>query len=102
MLLALGAVSTALDVLQSLTSSKSSSPHSTGFGRSSTNPFNFSGSGGPAPGTLTPSPRSGAGSQICPATLSARLAGQTQSSTGSTRTPPTNPPSDPKHLVPNP
>src|ERR1700682_6190875 len=44
MLLALGAVSSALDALQSLTSSKSAAPQSTGFGQSSTNPFDFSGS----------------------------------------------------------
>jgi hypothetical protein len=74
MLLALGAVSSALDALQSLTSSKSSSPQSTGFGQSSTNPFDFSGSG-PASGSSTPSRSSGA-SQISPATMSALLAAQ--------------------------
>jgi hypothetical protein len=74
MLLALGAVSSALDALQSLTSSKSASPQSTGFGQSSTNPFDFSGSG-PASGSSTPSWSSG-GSQISPATMSALLAAQ--------------------------
>jgi len=97
MLLALGAVSTALDVLQSLTSSKSSSPQSTGFGQSSKNPFDFSGSG-PASGRSTPPPWSGAGSQISPATMSALLAAQSQSSSSSTASPPTNPPGPLKHL----
>jgi hypothetical protein len=98
MLMALGAVSTALDVLQSLTSSKSSSPQSTGFGQSSTNPFDFSGSGGPAPGSSTPPPWSGVKSQLSPATMSALLAAQSQSSSGSTASPPTNPPGALKHL----
>jgi hypothetical protein len=75
MLLALGAVSSALDALQSLTSSKSASPQSTGFGQSSTNPFDFSGSG-PASGNSAPPSRSGGGSQISPATMSALLAAQ--------------------------
>jgi len=97
MLLALGAVSSALDILQSLTSSKSSAPQSTGFGRASTNPFDFSGSG-PASGSSTPPPWSGAGSQLSPATMSALLAAQSQSSTGSTASPPTNPPGALKHL----
>jgi len=97
MLLALGAVSTALDVLQSLTSSKSSSPQSTGFGQSSKNPFDFSGSG-PASGSSTPPPWSGAGSQISPATMSALLAAQSQSSSSSTASPPTNPTGALKHL----
>ncbi len=84
MLMALGAVSTALDVLQSLTSSKPSSPQSTGFGRSSTTPFDFPGNG-PASGSSPPPPWSGGSSQISPATLSALLAAQSQSSMGSTR-----------------
>jgi len=83
MLLALGAVSTALDVLQSLTSSKPSSPQSTGFGQSSANPFDFSGNG-PASGSPTPPPWSGGTSKISPATLGALLAAQSQSSMGST------------------
>ncbi len=98
MLLALGAVSTALDVLQSLTSSKSSSPQSTGFGQSSTNPFDFSGSGGPAPGSSTPPPWSGAGSQISPSTMSALLAAQSQSSSGSATTAPIGRSEALKHL----
>jgi hypothetical protein len=86
MLLALGAVSSALDALQSLTSSKSASPQSTGFSQSSTNPFDISG-GAAASGSSTPSWSSG-GSQISPATMSALLAAQSQSSAGSTTTAP--------------
>jgi hypothetical protein len=97
MLLALGAVSSALDVLQSLTSPKSSSPPSTGFGRASTNPFDFSGSG-PASGSSTPPPWSGGGSQISPATMSALLAAQSQSPSASTASAPTSPPGALKHL----
>jgi hypothetical protein len=82
MLLALGAVSTALDVLQSLTSSKSSSPPSTGFKQGSANPFDLSGNG-PASGSSTPPPGSGGKSQISPATMGALLAAQGQSSMGS-------------------
>jgi hypothetical protein len=84
MLLALGAVSSALDALQSLTSSKkSSSPRSTGFSQTPTNPFDFSGS---AKASGSPAPASGSNgfSQLSPATMSALLAAQSQSSTGST------------------
>jgi hypothetical protein len=84
MLMALGAVSTALDVLQSLTSSKSPSPQSTGFGQNSRNPFDFS-AGSPASASSTPPPRSGGTSKISPATLGVLLAAQSQSSMGSTR-----------------
>jgi hypothetical protein len=83
MLLALGAVSTALDALQSLTSSKSSSPQSTGFKQGSANPFDLSGNG-PASGSSTPPPPwSGGKSQISPATMGALLAAQGQASMGS-------------------
>ena len=82
MLMALGAVSTALDVLQSLTPSKSSSLQSTGFGQGSKNPFDFSGNG-PASGSSKPPPWSGAASQLSPATMGALLAAQGQSSRGS-------------------
>src|SRR5258705_1722404 len=81
MLLALGAVSTALDALQSLASSKSSSPQSTDFGQSAKNPFDFSGNG-PASGSSKP-PWSGAASQLSPATMGALLAAQGESSRGS-------------------
>ena len=97
MLLALGAVSSALDVLQSLTSSKSSSPQSTGFSHSATNPFDLSASG-PAPGSSTPPPWSGGGSQISPATMSALLAAQSQSSVGSATTAPIGRSDALKHL----
>src|SRR4030088_1076966 len=84
MLLALGAVSSALDALQSLTSSKkSSSPRSTGFSQTPTNPFDVSGSD-KASGTPAPASGSNGFSQLSPATMSALLAAQSQSSTGST------------------
>jgi len=83
MLLALGAVSSALDALQSLTSSKPSSPHSTGFSHSATNPFDLSASG-PASASSPPPPWPGGTSKISPATLGALLAAQSQSSMGST------------------
>src|SRR5258707_11308939 len=90
MLLALGAVSSALDVLQSLTSSKPSSPQSTGFGQGATKPFDFPGNG-PATGSSTPPPWPGGGSQISPATMSALLAAQSQSSAGSATNAPNGP-----------
>lgn len=83
MLLALGAVSTALDVLQSLTSPKPPSPQSTGFGQGATKPFDFPGNG-PASGSATPPLWSGGKSQLSPATLGALLAAQGQLSMGST------------------
>jgi EF-hand domain pair len=82
MLLALGAISSALDVLQSLTSSKPSSPPSTGFGQSSKNPLDLPGNG-PATGS-SPPPWSGGKSRISPATMGALLAAQNESSMGST------------------
>src|SRR5258707_9289926 len=97
MLLALGAVSSALDVLQSLTSSKPSSPQSTGFGQGATKPFDFPGNG-LATGSSTPPPWSGGGSQISPATMSALLAAQSQSSAGSASTAPNGPAGAPKQL----
>jgi hypothetical protein len=96
MLLALGAVSSALDVLQSLTSPKPPSPQSTGFGQSSTNPFDFPGNG-PASGS-SPPPWSGGNSQISPATMSALLAAQSQSSAGSGTTAPIGRSEALKHL----
>jgi hypothetical protein len=82
MLLALGAVSTALDALQSLTSSKSSSPQSTGFKQAPANPFDVPGNG-QASGSSTPPSGPGGGSQISPATMGALLAAQSQTSMGS-------------------
>src|ERR1035437_6014959 len=89
MLLALGAASSVLDALQSLTSSKSSSPQATGFNQGSTNPFDFASSS--APGSSTPAFGSGGFSQISPATMSALLAAQSQSSTPSTTPASTSP-----------
>jgi hypothetical protein len=97
MLLALGAVSSALDALQSLTSSKSSSPQSTGFSQGSASPFDFSASS-PASASSTPLPWSGAASQLSPATMSALLAAQGQSSTGSIASAPTSQSDALKHL----
>ena len=97
MLLALGTVSSALDVLQSLTSSKPSSPQSTGFGQGATKPFDFPGNG-PATGSSTPPPWPGGGSQISPATMSALLAAQSQSSAGSATTAPIGRSEALKHL----
>jgi Ca2+-binding EF-hand superfamily protein len=85
MLFALGAVSSALDALQSITS-KSSSGQSSGSGKAATNPFDLVGSTQPA-GTVTPSSgTTNSVSQISPQTMSALLAAQSQStnSTGST------------------
>src|SRR5882757_2456225 len=91
MLLALGAVSSALDALQSLTSSKkSSSPRSTGFSQTPTNPFDVSGSD-KASGSPAPAFGSNGFSQLSPATMSALLAAQSQSSTGSTTSASTSP-----------
>ena len=96
MLLALGAVSSALDALQSLTSSKSSSPQSTGFSRSSASAFDLFASS-PASASSTP-PWSGGASQLSPATMSALLAAQGQSSAGSTASAPTSQSDALKHL----
>jgi hypothetical protein len=76
MLFALGAASTALSAVQSLTSSASS----TGFDQSSANPFEVS---GPCPASASPVPATGfsAGSQISPATMSELLTAQSQSPT---------------------
>src|SRR3954451_14042609 len=76
MLLALGAVSSAMDALQSLTSSKASSPRSTGLGQGSNNPFDL----GSSPGSAALGSTPGASSQLSPATMSELLAAQSQSS----------------------
>src|SRR5882762_1101070 len=86
MLLALGAVSSALDALQSLTSSKSSSPPTTGFSQAPANPFDLSGSTAPS-GSSTPASGSNGFSQLSPATMSALLAAQSQSSAATTSAP---------------
>jgi hypothetical protein len=90
MLLALGAASSVLDALQSLTSSKSSSPQATGFSQSSANPFDLA-SGAAASGSPAPASGSSGFSQISPATMSALLAAQSQSSTATTTSAPISP-----------
>jgi EF-hand domain pair len=89
MLLALGAVTSALDALQSLTSSKPSSQQTTGFSQTSTNPFGLSGSIA-ASGSSTPASGANGFSQLSPATMSALLAALSQSSTPATTTAPTS------------
>jgi EF-hand domain pair len=78
MLLALGAASAALDAIKSLTS-KPSSSQPIGSGPASGSPFDVSAP--PAAGSPGVPGFSG-GTQISPATLSALLAAQSQSSTG--------------------
>jgi len=83
MLLALGAASTALNAVQSLTSSLTSSASSTGFDQGSANPFEVA---SPAPTSASSVPSTGfsAGAQISPATMNELLAAQSQSSTTTT------------------
>lgn len=79
-LAALGAASSALDALQALTSSKSSSPHAISFGQAAANPFDLSG-GAATSGSPDPSPSSGGFSRLSPSTMNALLAAQSQSTT---------------------
>ena len=91
MLLALGAVSSIWDSLQSLTASSSSSASSTsstGQGQAATNPFD-PGAGTQTAGATGLSSGTGAGSQISPQTMSALLDAQSQS--GTTSAAPTDP-----------
>jgi Ca2+-binding EF-hand superfamily protein len=77
MLLALGALSTAFDALQSLTAKKSSSPQATtGFSQTATTPFDTGAAASPAPASPGPAQSGG----LSPATMSALLAAQDQSS----------------------
>jgi len=85
MLPALGAASSAVDALKSLTSSSSSSAQPAG-GFAQFDIFGSMASSGGSPGASTP----GGGSQISPATMSALLAAQGQSSTGATASAPTS------------
>jgi EF-hand domain pair len=80
MMFALGAASTALDAINSLTSSSSTSTQSTGFGE---NPFQLPGS---TPASASPAATTGfsGGAQMSPATMNALIAAQSQSSAGST------------------
>jgi Ca2+-binding EF-hand superfamily protein len=77
MLLALGALSSAFDALQSLTSKKSSpSQATTGFSQTATTPFDTGAAASPASGSGGFPPGGG----LSPATMSALLAAQDQSS----------------------
>jgi EF hand len=87
MLLAFGAASAALDAIKSLTS-KPASSHPIGFGSASGSPFDIS---APPSGGSTAVPGPSGGAQIAPATLSALLAAQSQSSTGGAAPAATNP-----------
>jgi Ca2+-binding EF-hand superfamily protein len=87
MLLAFGAASAALDAIKSLTS-KPSSSQPIGFGSASGSPFDIS---APPSGGSTAVSGSSGGAQIAPATLSALLAAQGQSSTGGAAPAATNP-----------
>jgi hypothetical protein len=89
MLLALGAASSMLDALQSLTASKSSSPQTTGFGQTVSSPFDVT-SSAPQAGS-TPVTGAPGWSPISPATMSALLAAQSQSSAATTTSAPTSP-----------
>jgi hypothetical protein len=85
MLHVLGAVSSALDALHSLTSSKPT----TGVSQSANNPFDLPG-GASAPGNSPPAFGPGGRSQLSPDTFSTLLAAQSQSSTGTTTPPSTS------------
>jgi hypothetical protein len=90
MMFALGAASSALDMIKSLASSNSSSSPATGFNEASTDPFNIS--SGAAASTGAPATGfTGGGSQISPATMSALLAAQGQSSAGTASSASTSP-----------
>ena len=90
MLFALGAASSALTAIQSLTSSISSSPQATGFSEASTYPFNIPSSVSAATSS-TPAAGATGFSQISPATMSALLAAQGQSSAATTTSASTSP-----------
>jgi hypothetical protein len=81
MMFALGAASSALDMIKSLASSGSASSPAGGFNEASTDPFSIA-SGASASTGAVATGFTGAGSQISPATMSALLAAQGQSSTG--------------------
>ncbi|MGZ5872456.1 MAG: EF-hand domain-containing protein [Bradyrhizobium sp.] len=87
MLLAFSAASAALDAIKSLTSPKPSSSQPIGSGPAGS-PFDISAP--PSGGSPAVSGFSG-GAQLSPATLSALLAAQSQSSTGAAALPTTNP-----------
>src|SRR5882724_3302126 len=78
MLLAFGAASAALDAIKSLTAPKPSSSQPIGFGPAPGESFDTSAPPSPSPAAV---PGFSGGAQISPATLSALLAAQSQSST---------------------
>ncbi len=82
MFLALGAASSAIDVLKALTSSKSSSASSTGASQNTKSPFDLLASN--AQTSVGPGSGSGGGAQISPETMSALLDAQSQCSSGET------------------
>jgi len=88
MLLAFGAASAAVDAIKSLTSSKPSSSQPIGFGPPPGGSFDIT---APPPESSTAAPGFSGGGQISPATLSALLAAQSQSSTRATAPGATNP-----------
>jgi EF-hand domain pair len=94
MLLAFGAASAALGAIKSLTS-KPSSSQPIGFGPAPGSPFDIS---APPSGGSTAVPGFSGGAQISPATLSALLAAQSQSSTAGAAPAATNPGSALKDL----
>ena len=83
MLLAFGPASSLLDAFQSLTTPKSPSPQTAGLNQSPTNPFDIASNSAPA-GSSTPAVSPAGCSQLSPATMSALLAAQDQSSTATT------------------
>jgi EF-hand domain pair len=89
MLFALGAASSAMGAIQSLTSGGSTSPASTGFGESAADLLDSAG----ASASTSPPPAAGSTgfSQLSPTTMSALLAAQGQSSAGSTTSASTSP-----------
>ena len=80
MLPALGAASSILEAFQSLTTPKPSSPQTAGLSQSPTGPFDIASSSAPS-GSSAPAPGPNGCSQLSPATMSALLAAQGQSST---------------------
>src|ERR1700730_14251014 len=90
MLPALGAASYALDALQSLLSSKPLSSQTRGFGQTSANLFDVS-NGVKISDNSAPASGANGSSQLSPATMNALLAAQSQASTGTTTSLPTNP-----------
>jgi Ca2+-binding EF-hand superfamily protein len=85
-LAALGAASSLVDMLQSVTSSKSSSSKATGFSQAAANPFDLSG-GAATSGSPDQASGTGGFSRLSPDTMSALLAAQSQSSAAATPAP---------------